>query len=198
MVAAVHFYGTPDDQLRLLDHLGEPHEVSLHPWPLVGPRVSSMTREEALAASQVMVQSTALGPPRPVRPGDSAYSEPTRAGLFNRLSWDALGPSQDEGLVDSNASPVLLWVPAALDGTRLVSGHIGSQADSMSAVSSEYERWVKRVMAWVRRTGTVVWGLETTAIRPDLHIERSDVSTVYALPGALSVLEAGGIGAEQA
>jgi hypothetical protein len=29
----------------------------------------------------------------------------------------------------------------------------------MSAVSPEYERWVNRIMGWVRRRGTKVWGL---------------------------------------
>ena len=49
-------------------------------------------------------------------------------------------------------------------------------------------------MGWVRRTGTLVWGLETHAVRADLDIQRADVTSVYALPGALSVLEAGGTG----
>ena len=194
MVAAVHFYGTSDNQRRLLDYLGEPQDVSLHPWPIVSSPMTSLLRDDALTRSRVMVASQRLGGPKPIRPGDAAFSEPTKAGVFNRLNWGALRPSQKEGLVDSNSSPVLLWVPAATDDGRLASGHIGSQADSMRSVSSEYERWVKRVMGWVRRTGTLVWGLETHAVRADLDIQRADVTSVYALPGALSVLEAGGTG----
>jgi hypothetical protein len=35
MVAAVHYFATPDDHAELLDYLGEPVKASLHPWPLV-------------------------------------------------------------------------------------------------------------------------------------------------------------------
>ncbi len=68
---------------------------------------------------------------------------------------------------------------------------IGSQAQSMRAVSPDYERWVVRLMGWVRRRGTKVWGLEMGAVRPDLDIKVSTVSAIYALPGALRLLEGG-------
>jgi hypothetical protein len=71
---------------------------------------------------------------------------------------------------------------------------IGSQADSMAAVSTAYEQWVNRVMNWVRRKGTKVWGLERDTVRPDLDIQLSFVNTVYALPGALRELETGASG----
>jgi hypothetical protein len=38
-------------------------------------------------------------------------SEPSKAGVFNRLNWQRLSPSGNEGLIDSNISPVLLWKP---------------------------------------------------------------------------------------
>lgn len=115
----------------------------------------------------------------------------TKAALFNRINWDRLKPRQDEGLVDSNRSPVLLWTPATQDDEGLRSGSIGSQADSMRAVSENYERWVNRVMNWVRRKGTKVWGLEAESVRPELGIRRPDMTTVFALPDALKELEAG-------
>jgi hypothetical protein len=64
----------------------------------------------------------------------------------------------------------------------------------MSAVSSDYERWARRVMDWVRRRGTKVWGLQARAIRPDLDLQRTDVTTVFALPDALAALEGGATG----
>ena len=109
--------------------------------------------------------------------------------MFNRLTWERLKPT--EGLVDSNASPVLLWTPATQGPDGLGSGTIGSQADSMSAVSKDYERWVNRTMNWVRRKGTRVWGLESQHQRADLDLRRTDVTTVYALPDALRTLEGG-------
>ena len=118
-------------------------------------------------------------------------AEPTRAGVFNRINWDRLRPNAREGLVDSNASPVLLWTPGAANDSDLRVSSIGSQADAMSAVSSEYERWVNRVMGWIRRKGTKVWGLEPSDLRADLDIQFPFVNAVYALPGALSALERG-------
>jgi len=114
--------------------------------------------------------------------------------VFNRLNWEQLNPSRDEALVDSNVSPVLLWTPATHAEGVLGSGNIGSQADSMSAVSADYERWVNRVMNWVRRKGTKVWGLQAQGVRPDLDVRRTDVTTVFALPDALVALEGGATG----
>jgi hypothetical protein len=178
VVAAVHFYGTPTDQLALLDYLGEPDDVTLHPWPLVTSSGASLTRHEALSLSQVMVVSRVLGQPWLIRGEDAAMSGSSRSGLFNRLNWERLNPKPGEALVDSNASPVLLWIPASHTEGALASGNIGSQADSMSAVSTEYERWANRVMNWVRRRGTKVWGLPAQDVRPDLNIRRADVTTV--------------------
>ena len=191
MVAAVHFYATSTDQLRLLDYLGEPDQVTLQPWPLVKSTAVTLTRSDALSCSQVMVVSRALGQPTVIRNGDAPMAERSKAGVFNRINWERLKPRSDDGLMDSNASPVLLWIPATHAGDALVSGNIGSQADSMSAVSRDYERWVNRVMDWVRRRGTQVWGLQAHDTRPDLNVRRTDVTTVFALPDALSALEAG-------
>jgi hypothetical protein len=71
----------------------------------------------------------------------------TTSGVFNRLNWEWLNLNPGEALVDSNASPVLMWIPATHAEGTLVSGHI----DSMSAVSADFERWANRVMNWVRR-----------------------------------------------
>ena len=74
MVAAVHFYATPTDQLQLLDYLGEPDEVTLHPWPLVTSPAASLTRQDALSRSHLMVVSRVLGPPSVIRSGDAAMA----------------------------------------------------------------------------------------------------------------------------
>lgn len=191
MVAAVRFYATATDQIRLLDSLGEPSEVALRPWPVVASPPIALTREQALGSGQVMVVSRALGPPVVLQEGDAAMADRSKAGVFNRLNWERLRPKPIEGLVDSNASPVLLWTPATDGPDGLGSGAIGSQADSMGAVSEDYQRWVHRAMSWVRRRGTRVWGLEPEHQRSDLDLRRTDVTTVYALPDALRSLESG-------
>jgi len=114
-----------------------------------------------------------------------------RSGVFNRLNWEHLRPAAHDGLIDSNASPILFWNPGACTRTAIAASSIGSQADSIAAVSDDYARWVNRVMNWVKRRGTKVWGPEAASIRPDLDIRLSTVSTVFALPGALQALESG-------
>jgi hypothetical protein len=194
MVAAAHFYATEDDQHSLLDYLGEPEDVTLSSWPLVQSPPVPLSRSAAMARPQVTVLNHALGEPVTLREGDAAMRGGSVAAVFNRLNWERLRPESPDGLVDSNASPVLLWTPATHQHDELTSGSIGSQADSMRAVSADYERWVNRVMAWVRRRGTKVWGLETSRVRPDLAVKRPDVTTVFALPEALALLQDGATG----
>ena len=65
--AAVRPDATPTDQLQLVDYLGEPDEVTLHPWPLVTAPAASLTRQDALSRSHVMVVSRVLGQPSVIR-----------------------------------------------------------------------------------------------------------------------------------
>jgi len=111
MVAAVHFIATAEDHAAMLDYLGEPNAVTLHPWLLVRTPAETWTREQALTArpGQVTIVHREFG---------------LATGLLNRLNWERLRPAADEGLVDSNASPVIFWelgLPAqgALHGSSL-------------------------------------------------------------------------------
>lgn len=191
MVAAVHFYATAADQRRLLDYLGEPAEVTLKPWPVVSSPQVTLSRDDALDCGQVMVVSKTLGPPVVLGEQDTPFGDSARAALFHELNWERLKPKPGERLVDSNASPVLLWTPAIYDSDGLRSGSIGSQADSMKTVSEDYAHWVNRVVGWIRRRGTPVWGWQPQHQRSDLDLRRTDVTTVYALPDAHVRLEGG-------
>jgi hypothetical protein len=194
MVTTAFYFATTEDQATLLDYLGEPDKVTLHPWPVVRTPLDALSREDALAGRQVLVVNRDLGPPVSIRLGDSAMDEPTRAGVFNRLNWDRLRPPLDEALVDSSASPVLFWEPAEISNEVIGVSQLGSQADAMAAISESYERWVKRTIGWIRRKGTKVWGLERGALRPDLDIQLGFINSVYALPGAHRALEQGAAG----
>lgn len=191
MASAVHYFATSSDQSELLDYIGEPATASLHPWPIVTSPPIALTREEALQRSQVMVVNRDCGPTVVVRAGDPAMEEQTKSGLFNRLNWARARPSGAEGLIDSNRSPVLLWTPGKTIGAAILVSSIGSQADDMRTISSDYERWVNRVMAWIRRRGTKVWGIERSEVSPHLDVDLSFLNNVYALPGALEAMKRG-------
>ena len=191
MVTAVHYFATLEDQMMLFDYLGEPAKVTLHPWPLIKTTLTALSREEALEQSRVMVVNHQLGLPVPVRPGDAAMQGGSVNAVFNRLNWEKFAPAEDEALMDANASPTVLWSPARLNAEAIFPSSLGSQADSMAEISKDYERWVNRSMSWIRRNGTRVWGLEGIQTRPDLDIDLSFISKVFALPGALQALESG-------
>ncbi|WP_133247064.1 hypothetical protein [Pseudarthrobacter sp. AG30] len=191
MVTAVHYFATLEDQMMLLDYLGEPAKVTLHPWPLITTPLTALNREDALEQSRVMVVNHQLGLPVPVRAGDAAMQGGSVSAVFNRLNWETFAPAEDEALMDANASPIILWSPARLRPDAILPSSLGSQADLMAQVSKDYERWVNRSMSWIRRNGTRVWGLEWRQTRPDLDIDLSFISTVIALPGALQALESG-------
>lgn len=191
MVTAVHYFATLEDQMMLFDYLGEPAKVTLHPWPLIKTPLTALSREEALEQSRVMVVNHQLGLPVPVRPGDAAMQGGSVNAVFNRLNWEKFAPAEDEALMDANASPTILWSPARLNAEAIFPSSLGSQADSMAKISQDYERWVNRSMSWIRRNGTRVWGLEGIQTRPDLDIDLSFISTVFALPGALQAMESG-------
>lgn len=194
MVSAIYYLATDEDQMALLDYLGEPVKATLHPWWVVDDPMERLTRHDALRAREVMIAVPKLGVPIAIRPGDPALKEPSGAGLFNRLNWDRIQPTDSRGLIDSNASPVLFWRPGMFSEGSIWLSDIGSQADSAASVSVEYARWVNRVFGWIRRRGTRVWGLERAKLRPDLDLRFDLLNAVYALPGALSVLESGGTG----
>jgi hypothetical protein len=191
MVAAVDFFATPDDEGALLDYLGEPDTASLHPWPICHPDLAALDRNTAASLSNVMVANSALGTPRIIRADDPSMDGASRAAAFNSMNWERLDPDPDERLVDSNASPVLLWQRGRLADGVVHQSAIGSQADSISAISHEYERWVNRVLSWVRRRGVRVWGLDGRNLRPDLDLAIDHISSIYALPGALATLVSG-------
>ena len=196
MVAAVYYFAAELDQVALLDFIGEPNSASLHPWPVVEEPVVVLARAAALQAAQVMVVRSDVGPPEIIRPGDDAMDERSKAGVFNRLNWSLLRPTAEEALVDSNTSPVLLWTPGTTGPSEVTVSTIGSQAGSMRAISVEYERWANRIMNWIRRRGTKVWGAQQKGVRPDLDIDLPFVNSVVALPEALALLERGGRGRE--
>jgi len=191
MVTAVHYFATLEDQMMLFDYLGEPAKVTLHPWPLIKTPLTALSRGEALEQSRVMVVNHHLGLPVPVRPVDPAMQGSSVHAVFNRLNWEKLAPAEDEALMDSNASPTILWSPARLHAEVIFPSSLGSQADSMAGISKDYEKWVNRSMSWIRRNGTRVWGLEGRQARPDLDIDLSFISTVFALPDALQAMESG-------
>ena len=96
-----------------------------------------LTRDRALTTPHVMVVHRDFGLPSVIRQGETAMTQPTKAGLFNRINWDRLRPAAREGLVDSNASPVLFWAPGPVTDSNIRVSSIGSLAGAMAAISAD-------------------------------------------------------------
>lgn len=194
MVAGIHFYASSEDVTDLLDYLGVDLTATIWPWPVVQDEPVSLSREEAGSEHAVIILSAELGPPTVVHRNEPVSDGGSVTAVFTRMNFERIDPTLGLGLVDPDHSPVLFWQPGDVRADKLTTHNLGSQANAMRAISPTYERWVTRVMGWVRRRGTRVWGLERAALRPDLNINVSTVSAIYALPGALRLLELGATG----
>lgn len=195
MVAAVHFFATEADEEALLDHLGEPDTLRLFPWvPMTAQEPPFLPRAERLDREHLGLLNLSLGSVEVALPRTPALDGSTKSAVFNRLNWNRMQPGADEGIVDWNRTPALFWRRGQGGDGILTISEIGSQADSMSAISDEYRKWVNRSMAWVRRRGEKVWEwtLEGGVSRFDVSLPFAN--TVFALPDAAAFFEAGGQG----
>jgi len=195
MVASVHFFATADDEDLLLSHLEKDGELSFVPFgPVANSRPIVRDRRAIGGMRKLGVLHARYGPPQLIRPRDAAFDVNRKSGVFNRINWGAWKPGPEESIVDWNTTPALFWQRGVLANGVLTPSDIGSQADSMRAVSVEYERWVNRVMAWVRRRGVKGWDRGRVGPGLEFDIELPFLNAVYLLPGALRHFESGGAG----
>lgn len=195
MAAGVHFFALADDEEAMLDHLGEPESCRLFPWavtPLAGPRF--LDRKGIAGHDRLGLLDPGLGEVVVIRSTDPAFNRGDTSGAINEINWQRLRPRRSEGLIDTNRSPVLMWRRGGFDGKTTALSELGSQADSMAAISEDYARWAKKAMGWVRRTGDAVWRWEGGTGVSDYDVELPIVNTIYALPAALEFLRSGGRG----
>lgn len=199
MVAGIHFYATPGDELQLLDFAMTSGKARLFPWGKMTVAKPTFFEVSELPPQSERTQHYGIvdqsyGPIRFIdeRPTES---EPGRARTFafDLMNWDEETPVSGEGIVDWNRTPALFWDRGKLnrDGEMGVSD-IGTQADSMNEVSAEYRKWVNRVMSWVRRKGVKVAHMgELTDDAVGLKFRIELLNSVYALPEAMAFFRAG-------
>ncbi|WP_339747936.1 hypothetical protein [uncultured Rubinisphaera sp.] len=200
MVAAVHFFATPEDEGLLLDYALSADTVRIFPWITM-----DMTSPAHLNRSNMPLQTTtkqhygiinyAIGTICFIGERPQTY-EPNRvkAYVFNQINWDRSKPKSGEGIVDWNRTAALFWERAAISDEGAIGvGHIGSQADAMDDISSDYRKWVNRVMNWVRRKGVKV--AKNGQLTPDaegFNLKVGFMNSVYALPNAMQFFRNGG------
>ena len=151
MVAAVHFFATEADEETLLDHLGEPNDVRLFPWvPMALDSPIFISRDQRWGKANLGLLDPSLGAVELVRPPHRAFDTDIKSGVFNSINWSRARPDETRGIVDWNRTPALFWKRGPSTEKVLTISNLGSQADSMAAISNDYRKWVNRSMNWVR------------------------------------------------
>ena len=198
MVAAVHFSADSRDEHELLACLLSTGERKLFvPNPMRIGHPEFIAPEDALLSDVVCVLDAGLGDIRLVRPPSDKFDSSTKRAMLNLWAWNRSTTGPDDGLVDWERTPAVCWYRGSESGEALFQSTLRTHASSMAGISPDYERWVKRTMAWIRRRGTSVSTATAEGRESEYDVFVTGGSAVYALPGALEYLAAGGAAREK-
>lgn len=117
----------------------------------------------------------------------------THGQLVNRLfaseAWDQHPPDDHRAMLDVDASPVVVYRRSlTLDG-QVGPCALFSPATNAANVAPAFEKWVRRILSWVRRKSTRIhdWRHQCSEL-PNPH---GIVSSLYAFPKALARIRSG-------
>jgi hypothetical protein len=100
--------------------------------------------------------------------------------FFAHEKWDELGLSGNDKMLDSDLSPILSYQRGTVQDGKLGPNLVLAPPSNIKRVGADYERWVKRSLAWIRRRGKIVhdWRQQSVTIpNPDMLL-----NTIYAFP----------------
>ena len=117
----------------------------------------------------------------------------THGELVNRvlasMTWDADPLQQDEGLLDVERSPVMIYRRSTVLEGRSGPCLLLCPPSNPDRISKEFAAWARRCFAWVRRHGTRVhdWRAPSSTLPNSDHL----LNSIYAFPEALVRLKRG-------
>ena len=187
MTAQVEFFCSPDEEREVLRHLSnvdaieffDVHEDRLTPrnsfsiddlpdWPdplhiylwqpTYGPLIWHTSRPEIAGSTH---RSFVMN-------------------FFAHEKWDELGLSGNDKMLDTDRSPILCYQRGTVHKNKLGPNLVLAPPSNLRRVGADYERWVKRSLAWIRRRGKIVhdWRQQSETIpNPDMLL-----NTIYAFP----------------
>ena len=107
--------------------------------------------------------------------------------LFARDEWDERGLGSGDKMIDTDLSPIICYRRGTAQGDRTGQNTILAPPSNLQRVGPEYEKWVKRSLAWVRRRGTIVHDYrKQSGSIPNPH---SILNTIYAFSGVLAQID---------
>jgi len=195
MVSAAHFFATAEDEADLCGYIETTADVLCFPFGATKLDDSTCIALSGRGDLQRLgILNRGFGAVRFIRPASPGFRANAKVGVMNHLNWQGAQPGTHEGIIDWNATPALYWSRGHVVEQAMTPSDIGSQADSMHAISDDYARWVNRVMNWIKRRGKKVSGRGQEATFGDYDIDLPFQNAVYALPGALNFFKLGGRG----
>jgi hypothetical protein len=104
--------------------------------------------------------------------------------LYAREEWDERGLDGSDKLLDSDLSPIISYRRGTPCDGKTGQKLVLAPPSNLQRVGPEYERWVTRSLAWIRRHSTIVHDYhKQSETIPNPH---SIVSTIYAFPDVLA------------
>jgi len=197
MTAQVEFFCNSDEERDVLQYLTKAegtlvydvangsmvlsHSFSVDDLPVHQSRLSLYIHQPAFGS---LIWHTS----RPTVTG------PTHGSLVNNLfageEWDERGLGGNDKMIDTELSPIICYGRGTRRDGKIGQNSVVAPPSSLRRVGLEYEKWVKRSLAWIRRRGTIVHDYRKKSDTiPNPH---SIVNTIYAFPGALPQIKSKG------
>ena len=113
------------------------------------------------------------------------------ANVFAREEWDRRELHGDDKLLDVDLSPLLCYRRGNVRNGLRAPNHVLAQPSSLARAGRDYEAWVKRSLAWVKRRGKLIHDHRKCSSLPNPDLI---VSPIYAFAGAQLEIESGNHG----
>ncbi len=195
MTAQVEFFCSPAEEREVIDYLTRDEDT-----------VVFDVREGVLSAwnsftvnriptwqdrFSVYLWRRSLGPlvwhtSKPVVTGSTHAS--FVANMFARVEWDERGLGDEDKLLNVDLSPILCYRRGALRNDTRAPNRILAPPSSLARAGKQYESWVKRSLAWIKRRSKLVhdWRNPSSIPNPDMLL-----NSTYAFPDAQLQLASG-------
>lgn len=187
MTAQVEFFCSPREERDVLRYLLKADGIqvfdvssgTLKPWDTICPdELPAWSKPLAIRLWQPKMGMLKYHDSRPKM--DTTTHGALVATILARDKWDAADLRPGVSMLNTNLSPTICYqrglAKRRLRGPNLIL----AEPSSLDRVGSQYAKWVKRTLAWVRRRGKIVhdWRDQSNTI-PNPH---SLLNTMYALP----------------
>ena len=194
MTAQVQFFCTPAEEREVLRYLTQPEGTRV--YDVAEGKLRSW---DAFSAFEVPDYSAPLSLyiHQPAH-GSLVWhtSQPNVAGpthnsfvmnFLARQAWDDQKLVAGDRMIDTDLSPIISYHRGTVFEGRAGQNCVLAPPSNLQRVGPEYERWVKRALAWIRRRGTIVHDYRKQSAT--ISNPHSIVSTIYGFAGVLNDIE---------